>query len=417
MNQKNLFTSIFLWLLGMGGLSHAEGGQDPVTRFPHGVVINPTSRIQGTKTGPVVSITNTGVKIQGTLGLTLDGSLGIFETINLPLLTTKQRYTYTVLIPTKRVVYQSAHGSSLSATGAIVEAQYIVPQFSVIRDVRALSRVANNATTGITLDVNKNGTTIFTTQGDRPIILTNATASSTTLPAVTTLAAGDRVSWDADNLGVSSVDLDYSFSVTADLMAKVEDNVAGTVVPRKGTLAHARFWVGQVPTGVGLTIRGSIQGTAKFTLGCAAGATLSATVAVGEAIAAGDAINFDILTVGTSHPGGDVTIAMIVDEDRLLESSTTRVAEVLVARAGTAIDVRAYAQTVPTGNGLTLRVNINGTASGTLSIAASANISNTLTTATAIAQGDRISVDVITAGSTIAGGDVTVCWTLRRTTF
>ena len=51
------------------------------------------------------------------------------------------------------------------------------------------------------VDVNKNGTTIFTTQGSRPQIAAGEYADESDTPDVTTLAAGDYLTMDVDQIG------------------------------------------------------------------------------------------------------------------------------------------------------------------------------------------------------------------------
>ena len=65
------------------------------------------------------------------------------------------------------------------------------------------------------IDVNKNGTTLFTAQGARPTIAIAGTESTTTLPAVTSVAAGDRLSIDVDVIGstVAGSDLYVTVSI------------------------------------------------------------------------------------------------------------------------------------------------------------------------------------------------------------
>ena len=62
---------------------------------------------------------------------------------------------------------------------------------------------ATTAPTGqaIIVDVNKNGTTIFTDQGDRPQIAAGANASTLGVPAVTTLELNDYLTFDVDQTG------------------------------------------------------------------------------------------------------------------------------------------------------------------------------------------------------------------------
>lgn len=59
------------------------------------------------------------------------------------------------------------------------------------------------APTGASLivDVNKNGTTLFTTQGNRPTVAAAANIASTTAPNVTTFVDGDYISVDVDQIG------------------------------------------------------------------------------------------------------------------------------------------------------------------------------------------------------------------------
>jgi hypothetical protein len=54
------------------------------------------------------------------------------------------------------------------------------------------------------VDVNLNGTTVYTTQANRPTIAASATSSSETVPDVTAVAAGDLLSVDIDQIGSST---------------------------------------------------------------------------------------------------------------------------------------------------------------------------------------------------------------------
>lgn len=59
------------------------------------------------------------------------------------------------------------------------------------------------APTGAALivDINKNGTTLFTTQSARPTVAVSTQLASTTAPAVTTFVNGDYISVDVDQIG------------------------------------------------------------------------------------------------------------------------------------------------------------------------------------------------------------------------
>lgn len=50
-------------------------------------------------------------------------------------------------------------------------------------------------------DVNKNGTTIFSTQGNRPTIAASAFTDLTSTPDVVTFASGDYMTVDVDQIG------------------------------------------------------------------------------------------------------------------------------------------------------------------------------------------------------------------------
>lgn len=79
--------------------------------------------------------------------------------------------------------------------------------------------MVGTAPTGANLivDVNKNGTTIYTTQGNRPTVVAGANAGGPgATPDVTTLAAGDYLTVDIDQVGstVAGSDLTVSVIVT-----------------------------------------------------------------------------------------------------------------------------------------------------------------------------------------------------------
>lgn len=67
----------------------------------------------------------------------------------------------------------------------------------------SVKAIVNTPPTGASLivDVNKNGTTIFTTQANRPTIAAGANNSSTTAPDVTSLAVDDYLTVDIDQVG------------------------------------------------------------------------------------------------------------------------------------------------------------------------------------------------------------------------
>jgi len=86
----------------------------------------------------------------------------------------------------------------LLAESAVAVATWVAPFPGRIVNVTAGINVAGTSGTH-TFDVNKNGTTIFTNQANRPSTLTTATkTAAAVVPAVTTFAAGDQFSLDVD---------------------------------------------------------------------------------------------------------------------------------------------------------------------------------------------------------------------------
>jgi hypothetical protein len=75
-------------------------------------------------------------------------------------------------------------------------------------EIQGISAAVQTAPTGADLivDVNKNGTTIFTTQANRPAISagTVVTTDEVTNMDVTSLAAGDELTVDVDQVGSST---------------------------------------------------------------------------------------------------------------------------------------------------------------------------------------------------------------------
>lgn len=92
------------------------------------------------------------------------------------------------------------------------DGRYPVPQDGTIVSVRA---AVGTAPTGSSLivDVNKNGTTVFTTQANRPSIAVSGSSSSAAVPDVTSVAAGDLLSVDVDQVGSTIAGADLSVVV------------------------------------------------------------------------------------------------------------------------------------------------------------------------------------------------------------
>ena len=67
------------------------------------------------------------------------------------------------------------------------------------------------------VDVNKNGVTIFTTQGNRPTILDGETTEDSSAPDVTALAEDDKVTVDIDQVGATVKGSDLTIQVICQL--------------------------------------------------------------------------------------------------------------------------------------------------------------------------------------------------------
>lgn len=69
--------------------------------------------------------------------------------------------------------------------------------------ILGVAATVGGAPTGASLivDVNKNGTTLFTNQANRPTIAAGANASGDTVPDITALVAGDYLTIDTDQVG------------------------------------------------------------------------------------------------------------------------------------------------------------------------------------------------------------------------
>lgn len=87
--------------------------------------------------------------------------------------------------------------------------RYIVPQTMTIVKVWLIARTGPTGQ-AILIDINKNGTTIWTSQGNRGTIAAGATAGNTTTFDVTALVAGDYLDFDIDQVGSSVAGVDIT---------------------------------------------------------------------------------------------------------------------------------------------------------------------------------------------------------------
>jgi len=98
--------------------------------------------------------------------------------------------------------------SGTLSTGTNVGVRYIAPQALTI--VKCWLRVRTAPTSAaIYIDIHKNGTTIWSTQANRGTIAASGSSNSTTTFNTTSLAAGDYLDLDIDQVGstIAGVDL------------------------------------------------------------------------------------------------------------------------------------------------------------------------------------------------------------------
>jgi hypothetical protein len=129
------------------------------------------------------------------------------ETPNRVLVTTTrapgvQQFTYQVQVFT-------VPGTLSVGTG---RAKFYIPGPITLGNVRAS---VGTAPTGadITIDVNKNGTTVFTTQANRPKIFAGQTLVSTSTPNITEFSAGDYITVDIDTIGSLNPVMDLTVQI------------------------------------------------------------------------------------------------------------------------------------------------------------------------------------------------------------
>lgn len=98
-------------------------------------------------------------------------------------------------------------------TVAAKKVSFLIPFAAQIADIRAYLDTAPTGAAFV-LDVNINGTTVFTTQANRPTIAISGNASTTTLPDVVAVAAGDRITVDVDVIGSGTAGSDLSVALS-----------------------------------------------------------------------------------------------------------------------------------------------------------------------------------------------------------
>jgi hypothetical protein len=108
---------------------------------------------------------------------------------------------------------QSVNGTSAITVGAGIT-KWIAPYAGTIVSAR-MANGAGTVTGDLIADINKNGTTIFTTQGNRPKVVSGDAngIGSVKTPDVTTFSAGDYFTVDLDAVNAADDEADDQYTI------------------------------------------------------------------------------------------------------------------------------------------------------------------------------------------------------------
>lgn len=116
----------------------------------------------------------------------------------------------------ERLLTHAIEVHTFSVTGALTaqtgKSRIYLEGNYIVETIRAS---VNTAPTGasILVDVNKNGTTIFTTQANRPTIAVSTNTDTANNPDVTTFASGDYITCDIDQIGSTVAGSDLTVTI------------------------------------------------------------------------------------------------------------------------------------------------------------------------------------------------------------
>ena len=99
------------------------------------------------------------------------------------------------------------------STGTNVTLALLAPVGLTVQNVRCYAKTAPTGT-NLIVDINKNGSTIFTTQANRPTISAGQNkGNSSPAPDITSLVEGDVVTLDIDQIGSGTAGSDLTVLV------------------------------------------------------------------------------------------------------------------------------------------------------------------------------------------------------------
>jgi len=193
----------------------------------------------------------------------------------------------------------------------------------------------NGSANSTIVDVHKNGTTIFTTQANRPSIANDdADSVASGTPDVTSFVAGDVFTIDIDAIATGASGLGIAIAMTYIYTSTPEPStyiftVEGDLAVATGkiriynltgvdkTITQAFGSVSNAPTGAAILADVNIDGTTIFTtqsnrLSIAAGANTGTTTTIENATwAAGSYLALDIDQIGSTTPGYNLTVHVV----------------------------------------------------------------------------------------------------------
>jgi hypothetical protein len=193
---------------------------------------------------------------------------------------------------------------------------------------------ANNKGTASStiVDVNKNGTTIFTTQANRPTVIYSDADGivKSAAPDVTSLVEGDYLTVDIDQIATGAEGLtiivvlalpkatrQVTFTVEGDLEVGASPIRIPNLTGADLTISEVRLDIGTAPTGSAAIVDIHESGTTIFTNQAnrpqiADGASNGSTTTIDDANwATGNYLTIEVDQIGSTTAGADLTVTIV----------------------------------------------------------------------------------------------------------
>jgi hypothetical protein len=174
---------------------HAIGGRDPVSPGSIGAI--PTSIV--TTQGDIIAASGNNTPVR--FGAGGNGQVAMYDS-------TQTAGLRSVDLSIVETFFMA--NTLVTKTG--VSRQYFEAPYTVT-NVRASVGTAPTGSS-IICDVKKNGTTIYTTSGNRPTIAISTNTATANNPDITSISAGDYLTVDVDQVGSTIAGADLTVSIT-----------------------------------------------------------------------------------------------------------------------------------------------------------------------------------------------------------